>query len=856
MTQSRGPINLTELRERAECASARSRTGAEMTLPGIEPNEFDHLIEELRTYQAELEIQNQELNTAQQEITRALGKYRSLYENLPLPAMLVDGRGFMVEANQLAAEFLGLNRLNNLSRISLYQLFESKSRTPLYAALQETSQRIPRALKDLWLNCGSQVGIPCDVNLIRLGDTEAEGGHTLVVLVDKTAEKALAESDYYLRCFTNSSLVLIRVMDVDQRLNYINGGWLAFTGLTEQQALAGDSWQDRLHPKEARRVMQAFAEAFDQREAFRMDYRLRRLDGEYRWIRDESTPYWDSSGRFVGYVSHSQDIHDLIQAQREQARLAGELRLNEQRLRLAMEAAQDGLWDWKLQTDKVFYSSGWFRMLGYEADEFGEKGDSIQLFIGLTHPDEREAIVEKARALLQTEGRYELEFRLRAKDGQYRWISSRGKVVERNAEGMPLRAIGTHTDITERRMAEDKIRALNASLEQKVQERTAQLVAESAAKSEFLAHMSHEIRTPLNAVIGFSQVLERESLTSDQHDFVQHIRESGQILLHVIDDILDFSKIEAGQLRLERVTFALDGLLHHVADLLRASAQARGIRLDVEHPASLPGQLLGDDLRIKQVLINLVSKAIKFTEHGQVEVKVHLLEQQPGRVRVRVRFEVRDSGIGISPEALGRLFQPFNQVDGSITRRFGGTGLGLSISRRLVEMMNGAIGADSVPGQGSTFWFELPLQRVGEEKESLQPVTPTLPACHRLDGMRVLVVDDNRMNLLLVESALKKQNVETVLAGDGQQALEILRSQPSRFQAVLMDVQMPVMDGLTATRAIRNDPALSHLPVIALTAGVMPQERQAALEAGVNNFLSKPLELGQLLEVLEQCWQA
>ena len=249
------------------------------------------------------------------------------------------------------------------------------------------------------------------------------------------------------------------------------------------------------------------------------------------------------------------------------------------------------------------------------------------------------------------------------------------------------------------------------------------------------------------------------------------------------------------------------------------------------------------------MLINLLSNAIKFTEKGRVDLRVVQLALD--NHQVRLRFEVRDTGIGISPPALSRLFQPFSQADGSITRRFGGTGLGLTISRRLVEMMSGTIGADSVPGEGSTFWFELPLQRIGEEEESIQPVTPTLPACHRLHGMRVLVVDDNRMNLLLVESALKKENVETVLAGDGQQALEILRSQPQRFQAVLMDVQMPVMDGLTATRAIRNDPALSHLPVIALTAGVMPQERQAALEAGVNNFLSKPLELGQLLEVLE-----
>ncbi|MFM8441999.1 MAG: PAS domain-containing protein [Methylococcus sp.] len=674
------------------------------------------------------------------------------------------------------------------------------------------------------------------------------------MLVDKTAEKALAESDHHLRSFTDSRLVLIRVMDVDQRLNYVNGGWLAFTGLTEQQALAGDSWQERLHPGEARRVLQAFADAFGRREAFRMDYRLRRHDGEYRWIRDESTPYWDSSGHFDGFVSHCQDIHDLVQAQMEQARLSDELRLNEERLRLAMEATQDGLWDWNLQTGKVYYSASWFRILGYDPDEFGDRANTISLWTDLNHPDERETMVQKAQVLLETEGRHELVFRLLAKDGNYRWINSRGKVVERGLDGAPLRAIGTHIDITEHKEAEDKILALNASLEQKVLERTAQLVAESAAKSEFLAHMSHEIRTPLNAVIGFAQVLEREFLTKEQLNFVLQIRESGQSLLHIINDILDFSKIEAGQLRIERVPFVLESLLNPVKDLLWSSAENRGIRLNVETPASIPGRLLGDDLRIRQVLINLLSNAIKFTEKGQVDLRVVQLVLDDHQVRLR--FEVRDTGIGISPPALSRLFQPFSQADGSITRRFGGTGLGLTIRRRLVEMMSGTIGADSVPGEGSTFWFELPLQRIGEEEESIQPVTPTLPACHRLHGMRVLVVDDNRMNLLLVESALKKENVETVLAGDGQQALEILRSQPQRFQAVLMDVQMPVMDGLTATRAIRNDPALSHLPVIALTAGVMPQERQAALEAGVNNFLSKPLELGQLLGVLEQCWQA
>lgn len=1240
---NRGPVNLTELRERAERAIARSHETTDNALPGGEPWELGKLIEELRVYQAELEIQNQELNAAQQEITQALGKYRSLYENLPLPALLVDALGFIVESNQLAADQLSLNRLNSLNRMSVFQLFESDSRTPLYAALQETSRQVPRALKNLWLKQGQQVGTPCDVNLIRLGDAETEGRHTLLVLVDKSADLALRESEHHFRGFTDSSLVLIRATDADQRVNYVNGGWLSFTGLNEQQALAGNSWAERLHPGEVGRVLQTFADCFERREVFRMDYRLRRHDGAYRWIRDEGTPYRDSTGRFVGYVDHCQDIHDLIEARQSQAKLTGELRLNEERLRLAMEATRDGLWDWNIQTGQTFYSPPWFRMLGYEPGDLVEKAGTADLFRDLLHPDEREDIPRRAMELLQTAGGYDLEFRLRCKDGGYRCINSRGQVVERAADGTPIRAIGTHIDITERRRmqrelaekhgqlekltanipgavyqfellpdgrarmpwtsavgqrlfglepdtikdditplfqrihpedlpglqaqirvsaqtlqpfeamyrlrdadgserwlqsnsipdpkpdgsivwygytqditerrqeeqrqsaqqaairelnerltklaarvpgvimqyrrrpdgsdcfpyasegirdiyrvapdevredagpvfalvhpddlaavrasieesartltnwrleyrvrfpdgtvrwlagnsspereadggvlwhgyiaditerkaaeaelrsasvyarslieasldplvticlrgqimdvnaatervtgysrdqligsdfsgyftdpeqaragyqlvfakgsvtnyplairhadghvtevlysasvyrdeagdvagvfaaardvternrAEAQIRDLNASLEQKVAERTQQLAMASAAKSEFLAHMSHEIRTPMNAVLGFAQVLEQEPLNLEQAGLVQHIRESGQNLLHIIYDILDFSKIEAGQLRLEPAPFALDTLLVRVAALLEVSARNRGIELVVEPPPVIPGQWLGDDLRIKQVLINLVSNAIKFTEKGRVDLRVIPLAVEDRQARLR--FEVRDTGIGIGPEALSKLFQPFSQADGSITRRFGGTGLGLSISRRLVELMDGAIGADSVQGEGSTFWFELPLPRVGEGEPEARATTaaPARRSGPRLSGLRVLVVDDNRTNLLLVESVLKREGVEVTVAGDGQQALEILRARPDYFQVVIMDVQMPVMDGLTATRAIRADAALRDLPVIAFTAGVLPEERQAALEAGVNVFLAKPVEIEQLHQLL------
>ncbi|MFM8444498.1 MAG: ATP-binding protein, partial [Methylococcus sp.] len=389
-------------------------------------------------------------------------------------------------------------------------------------------------------------------------------------------------------------------------------------------------------------------------------------------------------------------------------------------------------------------------------------------------------------------------------------------------------------------------------LERKVEERTAELVAASAAKSQFLAHMSHEIRTPMNAVLGLTQLLAQEPLAPGQAAMVRHIGEAGDSLLRIINDILDLSKIEAGQIHLENLPFTLSRLLHHVDSLLRPSAIRQGLTLAVTVPAGQSDRFLGDQTRLEQVLINLVGNAIKFTAEGSVELAATLLEECGQRARFR--FSVRDTGIGLSPEAQVRLFQPFSQGDASITRRFGGTGLGLSISKRLVELMGGEMGLDSEEGRGSTFWFELTLTQAGKAEAETPATVPagSTPEGSALAGLRILAVDDNRINLMVLEKALKKEAAKVTLAGDGQQALQVLQTQAQAFDLVLMDVQMPVMDGLTATREIRRNPELRDLPVIALTAGVLPEERQAALDAGMNGFLAKPLDLRQMRDLLSR----
>jgi PAS domain S-box-containing protein len=459
--------------------------------------------------------------------------------------------------------------------------------------------------------------------------------------------------------------------------------------------------------------------------------------------------------------------------------------------------------------------------------------------IQLTHPeDAAESRTQLARLNAGRIAGYRINKRYLRPDGTSVWVSLAFAPVKVASEDAP-RYLGIVEDISARMEMEERLRQASA-----------EAAAANAAKSEFLAHMSHEIRTPMNAVLGLAQVLERESLAPNQRDMVGRIRTAGQSLLTILNDVLDLSKIEAGQLRIEPRPFDLATLLANVDSLMGQAAHGKGLALRVEPPALPPGLLLGDGLRIEQILLNLVGNAIKFTERGEVAVRVQVHEVSDARLRLRV--EVRDTGIGISAEALARLFTPFTQADAGIGRRFGGTGLGLSICKRLAELMEGTIGADSRPGLGSCFWFELPLDRVVDAVATVAPVSQPVapPSGPRLPGMHVLVVDDSAMNRDLVERALALEGATATLAADGQQALEVLKSGAQGFDAVLMDVQMPVLDGLAATRRIRGELGLTALPVIAFTAGVRDDQQAAARAAGADDVLPKPMDLEQMTQLL------
>jgi two-component system, sensor histidine kinase and response regulator len=416
-----------------------------------------------------------------------------------------------------------------------------------------------------------------------------------------------------------------------------------------------------------------------------------------------------------------------------------------------------------------------------------------------------------------------------------------------------LDTLGVTLNVMAHAVQDDVNQRARAQLD--LQEARDQAEAATKAKSMFLANMSHEIRTPMNAIVGMTHLALQTPLSAQQRDYLGKVQSASAMLLGVINDILDFSKIEAGKLKLDLAPMRIDDVVNDAMMMVRQPAQDQGIELRCEFasPEILgeQGLIHGDDLRLGQVLTNLLSNAVKFTERGHVTLRVRFLAWQPEAATLQI--EVEDTGIGMSEEQMSQLFSEFTQADGSTTRRYGGTGLGLSITRRLVHLMGGDIQVESKPARGSCFRLTLPVQParlLGGTLARDQRRAALLDERQRLDGLRVLLVEDNALNQQLASELLSRQGAQVTVAAHGQAALERLRAPGAAFDVVLMDLQMPVMDGYQATRLMREDPSLSTLPVLAMTAHAMVEERERCLALGMQNHLSKPLDPATLYAAL------
>lgn len=517
----------------------------------------------------------------------------------------------------------------------------------------------------------------------------------------------------------------------------------------------------------------------------------------------------------------------------ERLRAEEELRLSEARWQFALEGAGDGVWDWNPASGQVYYSPRWKEMLGYRAEEIG---DGLHEWDARIHPDDREETYAAINRHLRGESPlYSSEHRLSCKDGSFKWILDRGKVIQRDGNGAPVRMIGTHSDITERKR-----------MEREIVEARERAEAANQAKSEFLANMTHEIRTPLNGIMGIAQLLRMTKLSGEQLDYLEKMDIAARNLLAVVSSVLDISRIEAGKIDREHVAFSLRNSIDSVIVSIFPAIREKCLGFTNDIDDTIPDMLNGDEPRLKQILLNLLGNAVKFTDQGGLALSVRLLERENDSALIRLT--VTDTGIGIAPEDLKRIFDPFEQADSSLSRRYGGAGLGLSISRSLAELMGGEIRVESTPGAGSSFHVTIPFT-VDPGRTPAPPEAETAEARPASRPLSILVAEDNEINREIVSTILMKLGHSPVCAENGLEAVNAWRT--GNFHCILMDIRMPVMDGEEAASTIRQEEeAGARIPIIALTAHSLKGDRERLLAGDFDGYLPKPLTVDELTDCL------
>jgi len=758
--------------------------------------------------------------TAEVEAERALQhlaqRYRQLFERSPTP-MVAHRRGRVIGANEAAAVLLGYDDADAIRGAELLARYEDAERERALARLVDLDGlpeggRLPLTEFRLRRLDGTPVQATVTSLRIRLDDGPAVLSIYQDVTARKTAEQALRHSQTLLsQLFDTTPDVVTLVEYTTGRYLMINDRFTQVLGWSRDAVIGRSTeelgiYNDMAARHEMRRLLVQHGSLRDKLIMFRTRLRVAvPLRVSAALMNFDGVDYVVAVGRDVSQTEQTRQEHEAI-----------------------LKYASVGI---SFTRDRRFVQVNprFEEMFGWSIGSLAGQPGSV---VWLNENDYAE-IGRVAGPLLAAGKPFESECFMARRDGSGFWCRLSARVID---PGEPARGgtIWIAEDITERRMVQESLAAARDAAE-----------AASRAKSAFLANTSHEIRTPLNGLLGLARLARRPELPDEERQrYLDQILDSARTLSGVITDILDLSKIEAGRLSVETVPFDLRALLDALCDSTEALAQARGLKLRREIDADLPAAVRGDPLRLRQIIGNFLNNALKFTERGEIKLSAR---RGPGEL---VHVIVADTGPGIDEATQTRLFRPFVQADDSTTRRYGGTGLGLSICRELATLMGGAVGVDSQPRRGSRFWADLPLPAV--DVADLGGADPS-GFDEPVAGARVLVVEDNAVNLLIVRAMLEGWGIEVVEAGDGQQALDAVARgarEGEPFDAVLMDVQMPVMSGHDAARALRRRPEGAGLPIVALTAAALVSERDQALAAGMDAFLTKPIDAGQLRQTL------
>jgi PAS domain S-box-containing protein len=649
----------------------------------------------------------------------------------------------------------------------------------------------------------------------------------------RRTEEALRESEAQFRILADSIPQLAWMADETGAVYWFNQRWYQFTGAKPGET-EGWNWRAIHHPDHVDGVIQHFHQSIEAGEAWEDTFPLRGWDGRYRWFLSRALPIRDQRGRVVRWLGTNTDVTEQRQAE---ARVTEA----ERRLQLALRSARIGTWSWDLRKDRVEGDARLREIFGFDA---AEPIHSAQVFERV-HPEDRSHVQEIVGRARRERGEYDAEFRILLPSGEVRWAVARG-IVSDSAPDRSLTLIGVTWDTTDRKRVEEEVRAARDAAEEA-----------NFAKSQFIANMSHELRTPLSAVIGYCEMLEEEAEdlgVESMLDDLRKINGNARHLLSLINDVLDISKIEAGKMEVHAEVFDVASLVREVADTVQALVNRKANKLEVRCGADL-AQAYSDPVKIRQCLFNLLSNASKFTERGRITLSVD-------RVCVErddwLEFRVTDTGIGMTAEALAKLFRRFSQADSSTTRRFGGTGLGLAITKAFCVMLGGDISVNSVPGEGTEFIIRLPADARPHTRQSHAHQSHTGGADGPVGGLAdplaeidqrnlILVIDDDPHARELVSRFLTREGFSVQTAPDGQEGLRL--AVVLKPCAILLDVMMPRTDGWAVLSRLKADPELADIPVIMVT---MVREKRLGFSLGAADYLTKPVQWTRLKNVLDR----